>query len=244
MRDAVNDARTHPTPLSVVMPAYNEEEVIARAVQEVQRHVLDQVPGSELMVVNDGSSDATGAILDKLATDPRVRVLHRRNGGHGPALRSGMDEARGAWLFLLDSDRQIPLEGFAALWGSAADVDGIFGVRRERDDPWVRLWLTQAIRVALRVLFGVAVRDANVPFKLLRASLWADARPFIPADTLAPSLFLAVFAAVRGYRIRSVQVPHRRRSTGVPSIRAGKLLRLSLRGFGQLLRFRKSLRRG
>ena len=65
------------------MPAYNEEEGIEAAVEAVQTHVLDRVATSELVVVNDGSRDTTGALLDKLAaTDSRIRVVHKPNGGH------------------------------------------------------------------------------------------------------------------------------------------------------------------
>ena len=75
-------------PLSAVMPVYNEEGAIEAAVREVQEHVLDAVPGAELIVVDDGSRDATGAILDRLArTDGRLHVIHQPNGGHGAAQR-------------------------------------------------------------------------------------------------------------------------------------------------------------
>ena len=93
-------------PLTAIMPAYNEEEAIEAAVGEVRGQVLDAVPGSDLIVVDDGSRDRTGAILDQLsAADPRVKVIHQPNGGHGAALRTGMERANGQLLFLLDSDR-------------------------------------------------------------------------------------------------------------------------------------------
>src|SRR5262245_17430036 len=105
------------SPLTVVMPAYNEEGAITTAVAEVREWILDRVPGSDLLVVDDGSRDGTGAILDRLAAeDPRVGVVHRPNGGHGPALRTGIEAASGDALFLIDSDRQIPLTGFAKFW--------------------------------------------------------------------------------------------------------------------------------
>ena len=73
--------------LSVVMPAYNEEAAIADAVRDVQTHVFPVVPDAELIVVDDGSRDRTGALLDDLAArEPRLRVLHQANAGHGPAL--------------------------------------------------------------------------------------------------------------------------------------------------------------
>ena len=77
--------------LTVVMPAYNEEGGIEHAVGEVQHFVLDRVEDAELVVVDDGSTDRTGMILDRWAAkEPRLRVIHQTNKGHGGALRTGL----------------------------------------------------------------------------------------------------------------------------------------------------------
>jgi glycosyltransferase involved in cell wall biosynthesis len=230
--------------LSVIMPAYNEEGAIEEAVRDVREHVFEAVPGAELVVVDDGSRDRTGAILDRLAdSEPRLRVIHKPNGGHGSALRTGMDAASGEFFFLVDSDRQIPLSAFPALWQAAQGRDGAFGVRRKRHDARLRLVLSSVIRNALRPLFGVTLYDANVPFKLFRRSVWEEARGLIPADTLAPSLFLAVFMARGGYDVAQIEVPHKDRETGTVSIRRWKLLKFCARAFRQLLAFRTRLNR-
>jgi len=225
------------------MPAYNEEDGIEVAVQAVQVNILDRVPNSELVVVNDGSRDGTGALLDRLASaDPRVRVIHKANGGHGPAIMTGLGEAAGEFVFLIDSDNQIPLEEFAPFWTAVQEGnDAAFGVRRVRHDAELRKVLTVVIRLSLSTLFGVRLYDSNVPYKLLRQSLWTSARPLIPDGTLAPSLFLAVFAARRGYRIRYIDVTHKDRETGTVSIRRWKLIKFCARAFRQLLDFRRAL---
>jgi glycosyltransferase involved in cell wall biosynthesis len=232
------------TTLSVVMPAYNEEGAIAAAVEDVRRHVFSVVPDAELVVVNDGSRDGTGAILDRLAAeDARVRVIHRPNGGHGPALRTGLDRARGEFLLLIDSDRQIPLEAFPGLWGQARQCDAVLGVRASRHDRPLRLKLTALVRRTLRLLFGVRIRDANVPFKIVRRSAWLRAAPLIPPDTLAPSLFLALFLCCGPFAVAEQAVPHRERQTGAVSLRRWNLLRFCCRAFLQLLAFRRRLGR-
>lgn len=230
--------------LSVVMPAYNEERAIEDAVRDVREHVFSVVPNAELVVVNDGSRDRTGAILDVLAArDPRLRVIHQENGGHGRALRTGLDAARGDFIFLIDSDRQIPLTAFPELWKAACSCDGAFGYRKRRHDPKIRLMLTAVIRWALKPLFGVRTHDANIPFKIVRHSVWQKASALIPEDTLAPSLFLAIFMLRLGFEVARHEVPHRERATGVVSIRRWKLFKFCIRAFAQLLEFRARLQR-
>ncbi|MBX7166441.1 MAG: glycosyltransferase family 2 protein [Pirellulales bacterium] len=228
--------------LSIVMPAYNEEGAIERAVVEVQERIFSHVPDAELIVVDDGSRDRTGAILDRLARDePRLRVVHQANGGHGPALRHGLDLMHGSFVLLVDSDRQIPLDHFAEFWQEIAGCDAVIGVRRVRHDPRIRLYLTRLVRWTIRVMFGVSLADANVPFKLVRGEAWQAARCIIPPDTLTPSMFLAVFLKRAGYRVSEREVCHRERQTGIISIRRWKLLRFCFRGFRQLLAFRRRL---
>jgi dolichol-phosphate mannosyltransferase len=230
--------------LSVVMPAYNEQGGIADAVRAVQEHVFTIVPTAELVAVDDGSRDLTGAILDELAVaDSRVHVVHKANGGHGPALLTGLAAARGEYLFLIDSDNQIPLESFAQLWQKVqVGYDAAFGVRTVRNDARLRRVLTRVIRSALTLLFGIRLRDANIPFKVFRRDLWRAAEPFIPRDTLAPSIFFAVHARHNGAKIAFVEVAHRERTTGTVSIRRWKLIKFCARALRQLLSFRSALR--
>ena len=229
--------------LSVIMPAYNEEGAIESAVLEVKRDVLDLVPGSSLIVVNDGSKDKTGEIMDRLSrSDPRIRVIHKQNGGHGPAVRTGLDQAESDFVFLIDSDLQIPLGDFMRHWPRVKTMDALFGMRVNRHDPKVRLWLTRLVRLSIWFLFGVYLRDANVPYKVLRRSVWTDAARMIPPDTLAPSLFLAIFTKKKGYRLIEEPVDHKERGTGEVSIRKWKLIQFCYKGFRQMMGFRSALR--
>ena len=230
-------------PLSVVMPVYNEEDAIAAAVDDVQQHVLGAIPGAELVVVNDGSRDRTGAMLDAIAAqDPRVRVIHQANAGHGGALINGIEAARGDCIFLIDSDRQIPLDEFSGAWATLqAGRDAVFGVRRRRHDPALRLYLSRFVQRVIRAMFGVKLQDANVPYKLFRRAIWQQARPLIPDGTLAPSLFLAIVTRLRGYNILEVDVVHQERDTGEVSIRRLKLLKFCARGLSQMFELRRAL---
>src|SRR3954453_20637355 len=130
------------TPLTVVMPVYNEQDAVLLALDDVKQNVLDVIHGSELVAVNDGSKDQSGRLLDEAAKkDVRLRVIHQQNRGHGGALMTALDAARGEYVLLVDSDRQISLESFSAAWREIENGrDCVFGVRRRRHDPRIRLY--------------------------------------------------------------------------------------------------------
>lgn len=133
------------TLLSVVAPMYNEEAT-AKAFYERVCSALADYP-FELVLVNDGSKDSTGKVLDQLATeDPRVRVISlSRNFGHQAALTAGLDHARGDAVVMLDSDLQDPPELIPKLighWVEGSDV--VYAVRVQRPgEPRLRAWATK-----------------------------------------------------------------------------------------------------
>ena len=223
--------------LTVIMPVYNEEGAIEAAVDEVKQQVLQLIPESELVVVDDGSRDGTGPLLDAAAADDdRIRVIHQANGGHGAALLTGLKAARGEYIFLIDSDRQIPLDSFKTAWTEVmAGRDAVFGVRSRRYDPVLRLYLSRLIRHSVNVLFRISLRDGNAPYKLFRRGIWTEARDCVPDGTLAPSLFLAIAAKSRGYNILEIDVTHKERDTGQVTLRKFKLLKFCAKGLAQML---------
>jgi len=231
-------ADSHNQSLAVLMPAYNEEEGIALAVSEVCHEVLDLIPGSYLIVVNDGSKDRTGPILDDLAkTDSRVRVIHKPNGGHGPALVKALNSATTDYVFTIDSDMQIPLSCFPELWKTALqpDVDGVFGIRMNRQDPKARLALSVIISFTLGAIFKVRLVDTNIPCKIFRREIWSKLYNLVQDDSLlAPSIAIAIYARRHNYRIVDVPVPHRARTKGESSLKIKRLLTFCWNGLTQL----------
>ncbi|HMG44799.1 MAG TPA: glycosyltransferase family 2 protein [Acidimicrobiales bacterium] len=223
--------------LTVVVPVYDESETIEAVVREVVVVADELAPGRcEVVVVDDGSTDGTGALVDVLAAElPEVQVVHQVNRGHGPALLVGFDRARGRWIGHLDSDDQIPAKELAGLWSERAGADLVLGVRTDRDDPQHRLVLSAVVRRLVGLLAGRPVRDANVPCKLFRADLWAEARPLLPDDVFAPSIALALVAARQGHVIQEVPVAHRARTAGASTLRPLRLARAVATATGQTL---------
>jgi dolichol-phosphate mannosyltransferase len=166
--------------LAVIVPMFNEQAGAAEAVSALAT-VLEGIPESRLIVVNDGSSDGTPAILDRLADDNNLlRVVHRtQNGGYGAALRTGAEEAQKLgldWSLFIDSDLTNPPEDvprFAALMDGPVDYikasrflagGGMIGVPARR-----RLLSVAANRFA-RLATGRTVTDPTNGFRAVRTS--------------------------------------------------------------------------
>lgn len=235
-----HDASPTVCPLSVVMPVYNEAPGLPDVVGDIARDILDHVPGSELVVVDDRSTDASGEVLRALAADDhRIRVITNDvNRGHGPTMRAAIDASRGEWLFHLDSDGQVRVDEFAGFWARRADADLVLGVRKVRHDPVHRLVLTRATRLLVSVTAGRRLHDANVPFKLVRRDLYLHLRPFVPADAFAPSVLLAVGAVRAGARVVEVDITHLPRRHGVSTLHLRRLAHAVVVCTRQLVRFR------
>ncbi len=235
----VDRASSPAIPLSVIMPSYNEGDGLMLALDEVRDEVLRAVPGAEVIVVDDGSTDATESLLQAKALQmPSLRVIRQKNAGHGAALRNGIEAARGDVLLLLDSDRQIALAQFGEHWRKLHDLplDAILGIRTPRHDPPVRLVITRVMRAGIALRFGKSPRDAGVPYKLLRRVVWDDLAPRIRQGSVVPSVLLAILLLnTRGERIVECNVVHRARVTGRSVLRWGRLYRLCRDGAADIL---------
>jgi dolichol-phosphate mannosyltransferase len=225
--------------LSIAMPVYNEAAVIADVVADLTR-VIGARLDTEIVLVNDGSTDDTRAILESLAAaDERVKVHHAdRNRGHGPALRRALDETTGEWVFQIDSDGQQVPEEFWDLWARRDRADLVMGIRKIRRNGSHRVLVSAAARSLNRLLGGGNLRDVNVPFKLFRRAVWEDIAADVPRAPVAPSMLTAVGASLRGWRVEQVAITHLERAHGPSTVNLRKLLVLTATAFAELIRFR------
>ena len=227
--------------LSIVMPIYNEEECIVEVIQTIYSEILSKLPGSELLAIDDGSTDSTAEILRNLAKQfPQVIPFHKENGGHGDALLYGMDKAKGKYIFLTDSDGQTDPKDFWALWSERNGNAFVSGVRDKRNDPFHRLMIARFLRYAIQMFFGIQCRDVNAPFKLMARDFWHKISTFIPRDALTPSLLICIAAKKHHEYIKEINITHLPRQTGECTIRYFKLFRFCTKAFFQLLKFRLS----
>lgn len=232
--------------LSVIMPAYNEEDSIADAVDAVVRDVLSVVPNAEFIVVDDGSTDATAEITRQLSTEiPALRLVSKVNGGHGTALLRGLAEASGNAVLLLDSDCQIPLQDFGRHWQmfQSRDLVAFLGVRRPRRDPFHRLIVSRLMRRLIALVFGLAPQDAGAPYKIVRRAQWLEAATVIDAQSWIPSVLLAVYVQ-QTYSDRVVEAPvrHLARAHGRSTLNIRRLGRFCAAAATEVVKCRKNLR--
>lgn len=233
-------------PCVLVMPAYNEEACIAAVVQGWLDE-FGRLFGQDfrMIVVNDGSRDRTGEILDSLAARaPALRVIHQKNSGHGGALLHGYNEAvalKPAYIFQVDSDDQFKPADFKQLWTRRAESSCILGYRSVRHDAYHRLVITRILRFVLLLLYGRYLKDSNIPFRLLERGFLEEALRIIPPTTFAPNIFIAVLGARLDSNLMHLPVSHEDRKTGSVSIVRWKLIRVCLRCVGELLGFRTIL---
>lgn len=215
--------------LSLVLPAYNEEENIAPVVQNAEAVLPSVFSDYEVVVVNDGSKDRTGEIADALAAaNPHVRVIHHEvNRGYGDTITTGMNSAKGDYIMFTDSDRQFDLRDLDRLAPYIPHYDIVAGYRIKRSDPTVRLVYAKLFNIAVRLLFNVHVRDIDCAFKVFHAEVLKgmnlQARyGLINAEILAK-------AQVRGRSITEVGVNHYPREAGEQSGGSWKVVSRSMK---------------
>jgi glycosyltransferase involved in cell wall biosynthesis len=201
--------------LTISMPAYNEAACVETSVREALATLDELDGGGEVLVVDDGSTDGTGAILDRIAGgDPRLRVVHHaRNLGIGGFNRRMIADARGDWVLFSSSDGEFdPREGlrFLAL-AESAGADAVLGYRvRKRYSAW-RLTVSSLFNALTLACFGARFRDIG-SIRLLRR------RTFQPLPQYSQSAFINAERLLAGRRRGAVilQVPtvHRPRLAG------------------------------
>jgi glycosyltransferase involved in cell wall biosynthesis len=202
------------TSLSVVLPCHDEEDNVAQAVQEASQAARDAAFDHEVLVVDDGSSDATRRIAAACAVDDRrVRLLvHDENRGYGAALRTGIEAARCDWILLTDADLQFDLSELEDFIGPSQDHDLLVGYRLARMDPLMRRMNAYAWNRLVDRIFDLRVRDVDCAFKLIRREL-AQRLP-LTADGAMISTELVARAKLAGARVAEFGVHHRPRKAG------------------------------
>jgi len=155
--------------LSVVLPAYNEEQVIASTISGVLDVLSRWRLDFEVLVINDGSTDRTGTIVAaQFLAHPQVRlVTHPTNQGYGAALASGFAAATKNLTLFMDADGQFDIRDLQQFFPFINGYDAVIGYRMDRQDSWMRKLNAWGWKCLIGRVLGIHVRDVDCAFKLL-----------------------------------------------------------------------------
>jgi glycosyltransferase involved in cell wall biosynthesis len=215
-------ARAKVPALSYFFPAHNEAENIEGLVAEALAGLGALADVFEIIAVDDGSTDGTAEMADRLAADHPdvVRIVHHpTNLGYGAAVRSGIRAARHPLICFTDGDRQFRIADIGRLTAEL-DPDGgppdvVAGYRIRRADPTIRLAYARGYRLALRALFGLGVRDPDCACKLFRAEVLEGVNVGSGGAFLSAELLIKI--QERGGIIAETGIPHHPRTAGQAS---------------------------
>jgi dolichol-phosphate mannosyltransferase len=212
------------TELAVVMPIYNEEANIEAVITEWTTELEKLKINFVLMAVNDGSKDGTSAALRRLAEryPGVVRPIDKKNAGHGRACRTGYDlvvKDGADWMLQIDSDGQCDPSFFPSYWDGRNEADVVFGVRKTRDDGLARVLISTACWLSTSVLCGIDLKDANVPYRMIKTPALKKALEKIPADFNMQNVALTLaLKRDKSLRWKYVPIHFRDRQGGTNSI--------------------------
>ena len=204
-----------PPGVSMFFPAYNDGGTIASLVIRAVQVASRLTPDFEVIVVNDGSQDATGAIIDELARQyPQVRVVHHPvNRGYGGALRTGFASASKALIAYTDGDAQYDPSELPVLWQALSDnVDMVTSYKISRSDPLHRIIIGRIYHHTVKLLFRLRVRDVDCDFRLMRREIFD--RVLLERDTGVICLEMMRKIQDAGFRVVEVPVHHYHRTHG------------------------------
>jgi glycosyltransferase involved in cell wall biosynthesis len=224
--------------VSIVLPAYDEEPNIAQAVAEATATAERLFSQHEVIVVDDGSTDRTAAIVRELGTgDPRVRlVTHPANRGYGEALRSGFLAAGMDFVFFTDADLQFDMDELERFLPYAGTVDVVAGYRVNRQDTLIRRVNAYGWNILVRMLFYVPVRDIDCAFKLFDRQALGSVD--IESVGAMVNTELMVKLGRRGASVVEIGVHHRPRRAGRAR---GANPRVVATAFREVMRMRRRL---
>lgn len=228
-----------PHSMTVFFPCYNEEANVERTTRAALAACERLFDDFEVLIVNDGSKDRTGAIAECLAAEqPRVRVVHNQpNRGYGGALARGFCEARKDFIFYTDGDGQFDFEEIERVLPLLGTHDIVSCYRLDRKDPVFRKLNAACWGTLVRALFHIPLRDIDCAFKIYPRRFIEEIElrstgALIDTEMLAKAVRL-------GYSIAQRGVHHYPRTAGQQT---GANLKVILRAFRELLKLHTHIR--
>jgi len=196
--------------LSVFFPAYNDAPSLPGLIHKTFAVLAQYVDDYEVIVVNDGSQDNTGQVLEALRREfaPRMRVItHPENRGYGGALRTGFESATREFVFYTDGDSQYDVAELPRLLELVSPGTGfVNGYKLERHDPTHRIWIGKVYNYCARLLFRIRIRDIDCDYRLIRRSLLVSLHLTCTSGTICVELVRKL--ELSGCEVKEIGVHH------------------------------------
>lgn len=211
----MNDQKNQTTYLSVIVPAYNEEDKIESTLHSINAYLSRQAYLYEVIVVNDGSKDGTAHIVSRLVSElPYLRLIdNRENRGKGWSVRQGMLSARGEITLFMDADNSTTLDQFDRMIPHLQNgFDVVIGSRRVEGavislhQPWFRENVGRVVNLIVRFIHGIPMEDTQAGFKAFSG---AAAEKIFPLQTIWQWVFDVELLAISrklGFKVKEVPI--------------------------------------
>ena len=213
-----------PTELLVIIPTFNEERSVASVLDEWTAELDRSGADYSILVIDDGSTDATPEVLHNWKRDhPAVHleVMRHANRGHGQTCLEGYRIAcdrQIPWVFQIDSDGQCDPAFFSAVWAARHGHDVVYGHRTKRKDGLKRVLASILVKAVVLASSGAVCIDANVPYRLMRTENLRPLIDSIPSDFDLANIALAVQIQRAAWREADAQINFLPRAGGEPSV--------------------------
>ncbi len=231
--------------LYIVVPAYNEEKNIKTVIHDYLKIVNKIKNDSKLVIVDDGSKDKTYEIAQKESLkNKNIVVLKKENGGHGSAVLYGYRyaiENNATYVFQVDSDNQTEPEEFWEFWEERKQYDVLIGHRKKREDGFSRYVVTKVLKFLLLFIFGVSVKDANTPFRLMKTKVLAKYIDRFSDTYFLPNIMLSVFFVFYKEKVKFIPISFHERKQGKNSINLKKIVKIGEQNIVSFYQFRKTM---
>ena len=231
--------------LYIVMPAYNEEANIEKTVREWYPIIDNQNDESRMVIADGGSCDMTHEILERLkGIYPKLIVLSNTKKEHGPkviALYSFAIKNKADYIFQTDSDGQTNPDEFQVFWDLRNRRDAILGIRPIRGDGRSRKVIETVLCLILGIYFGIRVKDANAPYRLMKTEIIEKYIQRLPIDYNLPNVMLTTYFVYYNENIEFRKITFKARQGGKNSINIRKITQIGWRALHDFRVFKRNM---
>ena len=232
--------------LYIVLPAYNEKANIEQTVEQWHKVVEKTGLDSRLIIFDDGSTDNTFEIMNKLVDKyPQFIPITKLNSGHGATCLYAYNYSilhEADFIFQTDSDGQTNPDEFWDFWEKHHEFDFIIGNREKRQDGTGRIIVTVILRLIVWLIFGENIKDLNTPFRLMNAKKLKPILKIIPDNFFLSNVIISMLIVKRKEKYLWLPISFKPRQGGTNSINPKKILSIGLKAIPDFYLIRQNIK--